>query len=949
MQGNESTQNGVIRVRVSDLLFALQKRWMIIVALSLVGLTFGMILSAMTVVQTSYQTYNVNGSFAVTSKNIDGQYIGGYSVPNVNDFHLAEDMVDAVRYVIRSERVLNEVINENELLGYTVPTLRSAITVTQYNSTQILEMKLTWRNAEEGVAVWNAILRHASDILPKTLQVGSLEVINEAKAEQIGVVGGGNNRVVLLTLLGFAAGVGFAIVELLMHPTLNNVRDVETLFGLETIGVIPRDNAYYKRKGSIMTKEDVGNSLVVQNFSAAAYILRNRLGTREAHHCFYVTSATEGEGKSTVAANLAIQLSDMEHKTLLIDFDTRNPNLGALFLNKVDYEHSLNALYRGDVIPEEAITTLSGYLDLLPAVLEHNAITVDNMIVELVENLKQQYEYVILDAPPVGVVSGTLSLNQVANSVLFVIGYDNSSLPEIQSSLEKLEKSGTRVLGCIVNNVVSGRAIGMTQSADERKKNISKKAAQKKKEAEKYGFIDDHKNKNESPEEVRNTRAGRRGRKKKEKSAPVSDKPKTEAEPVEIVPPVTVGGKKRNVYEDSITQEEKKPAARSDQETINELVRMGLQNDWGEEPAEETIEEPDEKPTEESIEETIPDDTQQELPESQTLPEDAPAPEAEEAPMEAEPEEPAASEPEDDGFVQVDVPAPEAEEAPIEAEPEEPTASEPEDDGFVQVDVPAPEAEKAPAEADSEVPAAEAPENDAPAVTEEPAEAYVPISESAQAPAEPEPTDAVHQETKHVIRAANFTRRTTHTTANSAPPRHVVILKEHPAESRTKESGENGGNSQETPSEDDDAHPALLFVTAPEISAPVETAEPAMPEEALQAPAEKAPSEAEEPERAGGKSSGTNFLPAVLLTIVLAAAAIALACASIASFAYGVSGVLAVIRTYTELADRLAAAGISLGAVCVGFVLLSIAGRLLGKTIPSLFRKARGDSGEDAI
>ena len=77
MQGNESTQNGVIRVRVSDLLFALQKRWMIIVALSLVGLTFGMILSAMTVVQTSYQTYNVNGSFAVSSKNINGQYVGG--------------------------------------------------------------------------------------------------------------------------------------------------------------------------------------------------------------------------------------------------------------------------------------------------------------------------------------------------------------------------------------------------------------------------------------------------------------------------------------------------------------------------------------------------------------------------------------------------------------------------------------------------------------------------------------------------------------------------------------------------------------------------------------------------------------------------------------------------------------------------------------------------------
>ena len=591
MQGSETTQNGVIRVRVSDLLFALQKRWMVILALTLVGLTFGMILSAMTVVQTSYQTYNVNGSFAVSSKNVNGQYVGGYPVPNTNDFHLAEDMVDAVRYVLRSERVLNAVINENELLGYTVPQLRNTITVTQYNSTQILEMRVTWRNADEGVKVWNAVLKNANDILPQTLQLGSLEIINEPRAEQIGVVGGGNNRVVLLTLLGFLAGVGFAVIELLMHPTLNNVRDVESLFGVETVGVIPRDDEYYKRRGSIMTKEDVGNSLVVQNFSAAAYIVRNRLGTREQHHCFYVTSAAAGEGKTTVAANLAIQLSDMEHKTLLIDFDTRNPNLGALFLNKVDYEHSLNAVYRGDVRPEEAITTLSGYLDILPAVLEHNAVNVDNMLIELVENLKQQYEYVILDAPPVGEVSGTLSLNQVASSVLFVIGYDNASLPEIQSSLEKLDKSGTRVLGCVVNRVVSGKMLGITQTADDRKKIISKKAAEKKKSEESYGF-DDKVNPNESPEELQKTKGERKEHKKKEKRGLFGRKKEEPAEAPKAGPndapkagpndaPEQKPAVKRNVYEDSIAGQTGAKNARTDQETMNELLRMSLTNDWG--------------------------------------------------------------------------------------------------------------------------------------------------------------------------------------------------------------------------------------------------------------------------------------------------------------------------------------------------------------------------------
>ncbi len=562
MQETEAQSSG-IRVRVSDLLFALQKRWMVIVALSLVGLTFGLILSAMTVIQSSYQTFNISGSFAVTSKNVNGKYVGGYDVPNINDFHLAEDMVDAVRYVIRSDHVLGEVINRNELLGYTIPQLRNAITVTQYNTTQVLEMKIIWRNAEEGVALWNAIVECASDILPETLQLGSLAVINEPQAEQIGVVGGGNNKVVLLTLLGFAAGVGFAVIELLMHPTLNNVRDVETLFGLETIGIVPRDPEFYKHKGSIMTQEDIGSSVAAQNFSAAAYILRNRLGTKEGHHCFYVTSAVLGEGRTTVAANLAIQLSDMEHRVLLIDFDTRNPRLGALFLNKVDYAHSLNALYRGDAAEDEAITTLSGYLDLLPAVLEHNSISVDSTLIELVDRLKQNYEYVILDAPPVGVVSGTLSLNQITNNVLFVIGYDISTLPEIQSSLEKLDKSGTRLLGCMVNNVVAGGALGIKQTADDYKKSISKKARAKKQEEEKFGFDDAS---HETPV-------------LKRKRPKLSGKKKTPA----AITPGSDGqiAQRRNVYEDSMNRPEAKPVPMDADAVTQELIEIGLKGSWG--------------------------------------------------------------------------------------------------------------------------------------------------------------------------------------------------------------------------------------------------------------------------------------------------------------------------------------------------------------------------------
>lgn len=447
-----------IQIRIGDLIFALQKRWKMIVAGTLVGLVLGLMLSAMTFVQSSLQSYQVSGSFSITTQSENGLFVNGFTNAGNNDFHLSEDMVDAVIYVVQSNRIIEEVINDLQLLTTTVEQLQRELTVKQYSGTQIIEMSLVWNQAEDGLSIWNAIVSHASAALPSTLQLGALSVINEPQAEALGIGVAGKAMPVVLSLLGFLCGMGYALMELLMRPTLNNVRDAETLFGLETIGLIPRDDAYFRQRKSLLVADEVGSSEIVQNYSAAAYILRNQLGTKEEHHCFFVTSATKQEGKSTVAANLAIQLSDMGHRTLLIDFDTRNPSLGALFLDKVDYSHSLNAIYRGDSSKDEAVTTLTGYLDLLPTVLEHGAIPMDALVVDLIQQLTQEYEYVVLDTAPVGMVSDPLSLKQVASNVLFVIGYDTSTIPEIQKSLEKLDKSGLRVIGCVVNGVQTTRS-----------------------------------------------------------------------------------------------------------------------------------------------------------------------------------------------------------------------------------------------------------------------------------------------------------------------------------------------------------------------------------------------------------------------------------------------------------------------------------------------------------
>ena len=444
-----------IQLRIGDLLFAVQKRWKIIASLTFLGLVFGLLMSAMSFLETTTDIFQINGSVMISAVDTNGSYGGNARTPSRTDLAAALDLYDTVDYIIFSDRLLDEVIAETELLGISSGDLRNSLSVSRYGETSILTIRLIWENGEEGILLWNTIVEKTNSLMTELVNLGTLRIINEPKSAVYGSRGTSVKTWMALPVLGFAAGLGFSIVELLMRPTLINPKDIETMFGLEIIGMIPLDNAYFHKRSSILVKDDSVSSEVSQNYSAAAYILINRIGVRDQCQCIYVTSAGGQEGRTTAAANLAIQMSDMEHRTLLIDFDYKNPTLGTLFLNSLDYNRSINALYRGEITPTDAITNLTGYLDLLPMVMEYSLITVDSAVIDMINRLKQQYEYIIIDAPPVGKESETLSLNKVANSVVFVAGYDMSSIPEIQSSLEKLDKSGMRIIGCIVNRIQS--------------------------------------------------------------------------------------------------------------------------------------------------------------------------------------------------------------------------------------------------------------------------------------------------------------------------------------------------------------------------------------------------------------------------------------------------------------------------------------------------------------
>ena len=443
-----------VQLRVGDLLYAAFKRWKMILALGLLGFICGFALSGVSYLQGNYTSYEISCSIAITSQSSTGAFTNNSSYLSTNDFHLAEDMVDAASFVMKSNRVLQAALDSTGLVSVSTKDVYQNLEVSRYNETQVLQLTLSWNNADAGIRLMNAILDASRTILPETLMVGSVAVIDAPEAKYL--MGGGSyaSLWIIFSLLGLMAGVGMAVLELLMRPTLVNLKDVEDVLGLETLGNVPKDDGYFQKNTQLLSEKHRSDAEAVQNF-ASAYILTNRFGTKEKQHRFYVTSAEDGEGKSTVAANLALQLSDMEKRTLLLDLNTRAPSLGGMFLRSVDYSRTLNALYKGESAAQEAIVSLTGFLDLLPMVLERNAVPLDGTLFELLEKIMEPYEYVVIDASSVGRSSDVLRLNKLANNVLFVVRYDATPLPALQDAIEKLDKSGVRVLGCVVNETQS--------------------------------------------------------------------------------------------------------------------------------------------------------------------------------------------------------------------------------------------------------------------------------------------------------------------------------------------------------------------------------------------------------------------------------------------------------------------------------------------------------------
>lgn len=271
-------------------------------------------------------------------------------------------------------------------------------------------------------------------------------------------------------LVGAGAGLLFGIVLIVVIGTLDDrvksARDVEGSLGLPLIGTIPRVSATSGPDRALLARQDkdrIATEAVRSIYSA----LKVNPAVSKAR-VFLVTSTRPSEGKTFVATNLALIFAQHAERVLVIDADLRLPNVGPSLGFTGD--GGLSKWFNSEMTLDEAIVRdVAPGLDVLPVGLScKNPTQVINnpRFLAMIDGLKERYDRIFIDSPPIGAVSDALHLLPKVDGVLYVVRYNAVNQRNAVSCLARLREAQAPLLGVILNAMSLRMASAYTDSYD---------------------------------------------------------------------------------------------------------------------------------------------------------------------------------------------------------------------------------------------------------------------------------------------------------------------------------------------------------------------------------------------------------------------------------------------------------------------------------------------------
>ena len=448
-QTTENIKDIFVTVYLNDIVKALQRFWWVCVAAAVLFGGYSALSQRLDYVPQyeSSVTLTVNTQNAVAAVNGVSVYSFYY------DATTASLLSTTFPYILNSS-LLQEAIKED--LG--LPSIPAKLSAEAVSGTNMFTLTSTSQNPQFAHSILLAALDNYPSVAKHVIGNITFEILKQPivptepinKPNYI-------NEALKGVVIGLFFGLLFIFVYILQRKTIKTKNDIKTHLTLDSLAVIPqvtfKKRAMPGDKSLLFTNPDIGSG-----FPESFRVLRNVFvsSLNENEKIVMTTSSVPGEGKTTLATNLALALADHGKNILLVDGDIRHPSVAPLL--GIDHE----------AIEYETVTDLYkiAYLEkyklriLLPVTNEEEKTEYfsSENIKKMFDELRDSYDYILVDTPPCGLISDALFIAQYADAAIFVTYQDAVRISRVKNTLDGLMSTDIHILGCVLNGAISGFA-----------------------------------------------------------------------------------------------------------------------------------------------------------------------------------------------------------------------------------------------------------------------------------------------------------------------------------------------------------------------------------------------------------------------------------------------------------------------------------------------------------
>lgn len=388
------------------------------------------------------KTYSTKATFVVTSR--------AYSTNVYSNLRAAENMAGTLTNILNSDVLKKEVCKDIGMENFDATVKASVI-----QETNLLELNVSSDTPLKTFLIIRSIMDNYGNLTKYVNSNTIMQVLEEPFVPMhanTGVRDVGRLRKIFI--------VSFIVLLLLFaylsykHDTIKSEFDLNSKLDAKALGVIDHEGRkLFSRKRPLVTDVEVSFTFVEQYKKVVARLVT--VAEQTESKTIMITSVSEHEGKSNVAANIAYTLAQQNYRTVLIDCDLRRPTQVKQLDLKEELKFDLVDLLDGKASFREAVIEKNG-LYILGAKKNYShstEIVSSENLRTLFKRLKKAADYIIVDTPPMGILGDAEAIADQVDMTTLVVQYNRVLTEDLNDAIDSLNNARSDFGGTILNNL----------------------------------------------------------------------------------------------------------------------------------------------------------------------------------------------------------------------------------------------------------------------------------------------------------------------------------------------------------------------------------------------------------------------------------------------------------------------------------------------------------------